>query len=112
MHRSPAVVDLGVDEVRAGLADGSLLVVDVREPHELAQGVIPGSVAMPLSRFDPSALPTAEGRRVVFSCAAGVRSRLAIEIAQRAGLDLRELLAPGFKGWIAAGGPVVPGPPG
>ena len=100
------IVDLDVADVMRGLADGSMLVVDVREPQEQAQGVIPGSSAMPLSRFDPSALPTGTGRRLVFSCAAGVRSRIAIEAARRAGLDVSEHLAPGYKGWVAAGGPV------
>ena len=101
------IVDLDVDEVRAGLADGSMLVVDVREPQEQAQGMIPGSIAMPLSRFDPSELPSSDDRRLVFSCAAGIRSRIAIEAARRAGLDVSLHLAPGFKGWVAAGGDVV-----
>lgn len=107
MYTSPAIVDLGVEEVAAGLADGTLLVVDVREPHEQARGMIPGSVSMPLSRFDPAALPAADERRLVFSCAAGVRSRIAIEAARRAGLDVAEHLAPGFMGWAAVGKPIV-----
>lgn len=107
MVHATGIIDLGVDDVMAGLADGSMLVVDVREPHELAQGMIPDSVAMPLSQFDPAALPNPGDKRLVFSCAAGVRSRIAIEAARRAGLDVGEHLAPGFKGWVAAGGPVV-----
>lgn len=102
--------DLGIDEVRSGLADGSVLLVDVREPHEQAAGMIPGSVAMPLSRFDPASLPDPGGRRMVFTCAAGMRSRIAIEAARRAGLDVDEHLAPGVKGWLAAGEAVGPGP--
>lgn len=109
MGDAAQIVDLGVDEVKAGLADGSILLVDVREPAELALGMIPGAIAMPLSRFDPTSLPVEEGRRLVFSCASGVRSRIAIEAARAAGLDASEHLAPGFKGWVAAGGPVVPG---
>lgn len=100
--------DVGTDELRSGLADGSILVVDVREPNEHLGGMIPGSLAMPLSRFDPSALPTGEGKRIVFSCAAGVRSRVAIEVSRRAGLDVSEHYLPGFKGWVAAGGAVEP----
>ena len=71
---SLSVVDLDLDEVKRGLADGSMLLVDVREPHEFTAGHIPRSVSHPLSTFDPAALPTAEGQRIVFSCAAGVRS--------------------------------------
>lgn len=105
-----AIRDLGIDEVEAGLGDGSIILVDVREPHELAGGMIPGSVAMPLSRFDPGELPVETGRRIVFSCAAGVRSRVAIEASQKAGLAWNEHFAGGFRGWLAAGGAIAPGP--
>ena len=101
------VVDLGLDEVKRGLEDGSIVLVDVREPHEFAAGHIPGAVSHPLSTFDPAALPVDEGRRIVFSCASGVRSVRALEFAQAAGLDLREHYKGGFKEWSAAGEPVV-----
>ncbi|WP_425359594.1 rhodanese-like domain-containing protein [Enterovirga rhinocerotis] len=96
-----------VDEVIGGIEDGTMIVVDVREPRELAAGMIPGSVAMPLSEFDPAGLPVDDGRRIVFVCAGGVRSRIAIEAARQAGIDVREHLAPGFKGWVAQGGAVA-----
>lgn len=96
--------DVSTGELESGLEDDSIVLVDVREPHEFAAGHIPGSVSMPLSVFDPAELP--RDGRVVFSCAAGVRSRHAIGLAQAAGLDLCEHYAPGFKGWAAAGGPV------
>jgi len=98
------VVDLDRDAVKQGLSDGSILLVDVREPHEYAVGHIPGAVSHPLSSFDPSSLPG--GKRIVFSCAAGVRSLRAIEFAQAAGRDIREHYKGGFKDWVAAGEPV------
>ena len=63
------VVDLDRETVKQGLADGSLLLIDVREDHEFARGRIPGSVSHPLSSFDPEALKAliaADGRRPVF----------------------------------------------
>ncbi len=101
------VVDLDLEEVKRGLEDGSMLLVDVREPHEFAAGHIPNSISHPLSTFDPAALPLAEGRRIVFSCAAGVRSVRAIEVAKAAGLDLREHYRGGFKEWMMAGEPIA-----
>ena len=101
------VVDLDMDQVKRGLEDGSMRLVDVREPHEFSAGHIPGSISHPLSTFDPAALPVGEGRRVVFSCASGVRSVRSIEFAQAAGLDLREHYRGGFKEWALAGGPVA-----
>ena len=100
------IKDLDLAAVKAGLADGSMLVVDVREPQEFAGGHIPASISMPLSGFDPRALPVGEGKRIVFSCAAGVRSMQAIALAQAAGLDLDEHYRGGFKEWWGRGEPV------
>lgn len=98
--------DLIFEEVRDGLADGTLLLVDVREDREHAAGMIPGSVPMPLSRFDPSQLPEGAGR-IAFSCAAGVRSRQAAEICRLFGLPHGEHYLGGYKDWLARGGPVT-----
>lgn len=104
MNGPTPVVDLQRDDIKKGLSEGSILLVDVREPQEFAAGHIPGAVSHPLSSFDPSALPT--DKRIVFSCAAGVRSLRALEFAQAAGRDLREHYRGGFKDWIGAGEPV------
>lgn len=100
------VVDLDRETVKKGLADGSILVIDVREAYEYEAGHIPGAVSHPLSEFDPAALAElvrADGRRPVLSCAAGVRSANALVAAQRAGLDFSEHYRGGFKDWYAAG---------
>ncbi len=98
------IIDLDRETVKEGLAAGTMTLVDVREPHEFAAGHIPGSLSMPLSAFDPERLP--EGR-VVFSCAAGIRSVRAAEFAQAAGRDLREHYKGGFKDWVQSGEPVA-----
>lgn len=96
------VVDLGREDVKRGLAEGSIVLVDVREPQEFAAGHIPGSVSHPLSTFDPEAI-RALGERIVFSCAAGVRSARAVEFALASGLHAREHYLGGFKDWVSAG---------
>lgn len=100
------LTDLSRDEIKAGLASGSIVLVDVREPHEFDAGHIPGSVSLPLSVFDPAALPEAAGRRMVFSCAAGVRSRQAALFSQANGVAVDAHYAGGFKDWLTAGEPV------
>lgn len=103
------VIDLDRETVKRGLSDGSLLLIDVREPHEFARGRIPGSVSFPLSTFDPQALRDlieADGRRPVFSCASGVRSVHALAAAQGAGLDVTEHYLGAFKDWYGAGEPI------
>lgn len=50
MPDQPAtVIDLDRETIKRGLADGSVVLVDVREPHEFAAGHIPGAVSLPLS---------------------------------------------------------------
>jgi rhodanese-related sulfurtransferase len=100
------VVEVDVEAVKQGLADGSMLVIDVREPHEYAAGHIPTAINHPLSTFDPAALPMDSGKRIVFACNSGVRTLKAIEAAQAAGLDLREHYRGSFKEWTALGLPV------
>jgi rhodanese-related sulfurtransferase len=100
------VNDLDIDDIKAGLAADSILIVDVREPHEFAAGHIPGSVSRPLSQFNPADLPNEPGKRLVLSCAAGVRSLRAMEFAQSAGLDVDSHYIGGFKDWVLHGEPV------
>ena len=101
--------DWTMEQVSEGLAAGSILLVDVREPHEFEMGHIPGSILMPLSQFDASALPVEPGKRLVFSCAAGVRSLRALELARAAGLDADTHYIGGFKDWFMSGGEVERG---
>jgi rhodanese-related sulfurtransferase len=77
--------DFSLDEVKRGLADGTILLVDVREPHEFEAGRIPGAVNLPLSAFDPALIEPAPGQTVVFSCRSGARSLKAIDISRAAG---------------------------
>jgi rhodanese-related sulfurtransferase len=101
-----SIRDLMPEEVAEGLASDKVLLIDVREPNETAYERIHGAVLAPLSKFDPVDLPNPEGRTVVFTCASGIRSIKAAEIAQAAGLAFDAHLAGGIKAWKAAGLPV------
>jgi rhodanese-related sulfurtransferase len=101
------VENVSRDELKKGLADGSILLVDVREPNEYAAGRIPGATLNPLQKFDPQALPKAPGKRVVLSCRSGRRSLTALELARKAGRsDVRAHYPGGFQEWANAGEPV------
>jgi rhodanese-related sulfurtransferase len=99
------VQDLTPEEVSKGMAEGRHLLVDVREPKEVAAEAYPGGVVVPLSTFDPNAIPDAQGRQVVFACRSGKRSVTASLAAQGAGLAYDKHLAGGILGWKAAGLP-------
>lgn len=89
-----------------GLAAGRILLIDVREAHEYAAGHIPGAFSMPLSVFDVRALPPDEGRQIVFSCAAGVRSQQALMLANEQGAPFDTHFGGGFSDWARSGMPV------
>ncbi len=98
------VENVSIDELKKGLADGSILLVDVREPKEYAAGHIPGAMLNPLQRFDALALPGAPGKQVVLSCRSGKRSLTALALAQEAGRDdIRAHYPGGFQEWSNAG---------
>jgi rhodanese-related sulfurtransferase len=97
------VLDLTPEEVARGLADGRMLLVDVREPNEIAVERYPGAVVVPLSSFDPAAIPDPQGRQVVFACRSGRRSVTASMAAQEQGYPYDAHLAGGLLAWKAAG---------
>ena len=102
------VRDLGPDEVARGIVEGRILLVDVREPNETDLERYPEAFLLPLSTFDPHAIPDPAGRAVVFACRSGNRSVTASLAAQAAGLPYDAHLAGGIKAWKAAGLPTEP----
>jgi rhodanese-related sulfurtransferase len=103
------VHDLTPDEVSRGIEEGRYLLVDVREPNEVAVEAYPAGVVVPLSTFDPQDIPDPQGKEVVFACRSGKRSVTASLAAQAAGLPYDKHLAGGILGWKAAGMPTKTG---
>ena len=101
----PQVRDLTPQEVAQGLRDGRLLLVDVREPNETAVERFPEAILVPLSSFDPAAIPDPAGREVVFACRSGRRSVTASLVAQERVFPYGSHLAGGILAWKAAGLP-------
>lgn len=99
------VENVSLQELKQGLADGSIVLVDIRERNEWDAGHIPGATLHPLSAFDPAALPkSGEGRRVVLHCRSGRRTLAALEAAQAAGRDdIRAHFGGGMLEWQGAG---------
>ena len=103
------VHDLTPEEVSKGMDDGRYLLVDVREPNEVAVEAYPGGVMVPLSGFDPQDIPDPQGKQVVFACRSGKRSVTASLAAQAGGLAYDKHLAGGMLAWKAAGLPTKTG---
>lgn len=91
------------------MTEGRYLLVDVREPNEVAVDAYPGALVVPLSSFDPHAIPDPKGKQVVFACRSGKRSVTASLAAQASGLAYDRHLAGGMLAWKAAGLPTKSG---
>ena len=105
MSDASNVRNLVPDEVARGIREGKMLLVDVREPNEIEVERYPDAAVVPLSSFDPAAIPDPKGKEVVFACRSGRRSVTASLAAQEQGYRYDAHLAGGIIAWIAAGLP-------
>ena len=112
-----AVPRIAPADAKTMLDRGEAVVVDVREPNEVAAtGRIPGSLNIPrgLLEFkadrDAAAPERAllEGKAVVLHCGGGSRAALAGKTLKDLGYDQVFNLG-GFRDWVEAGFPVEPG---
>jgi glyoxylase-like metal-dependent hydrolase (beta-lactamase superfamily II)/rhodanese-related sulfurtransferase len=97
------------------VARPDVVLVDLREESERAKyGLIPGSLN---ARYGDLAanvrsggmlneLARATGKRIVFYCAFGERSAMAVAAAQEAGLASARHIQGGLDAWTKAGGPL------
>lgn len=106
------VTAIAVDDAQALLGHSDWLVVDIRDPREIAKlGTIPGAFRAPrgmlefwvdpLSPYYKPALD--DGRRLLLYCGSGWRSALAAAALQEMGRDDVAHLAGGFTAWQEAG---------
>lgn len=108
------VETLSVDEALVLAGRDDVVFVDLRDIRELdREGRMPGAFHCPRGMLefwiDPASTyhkPVfAQDKRYVFFCAAGWRSALAAQTAQRMGLKPVAHIGGGFDAWKKAGGP-------
>ncbi len=81
--------------LRAELAAGTAVLVDVREPPEWAGGTVPQAARLSLSdlrgprREWTAFLEANRGKRIFLYCQSGTRSGLAAALLRREGFDAR-----------------------
>ena len=95
--------EIKVDELRRRLEAGEdLVVLDVREPDEVARSGIFGSVDIPLGQVVDRMSELDPARPTAVICAAGVRSAKAIEALTTAGYagELVNVTG-GMKAWLS-----------
>ena len=100
----------------ASLGRPEILLVDLRETGERSKhGMLPGALHAPYGSIEESLQPggmlrevaAASGRRIVFFCAFGERSAMAVKAAKEAGLANTAHIEGGMDAWKKSGGPVV-----
>ena len=91
-------------------------IVDLREKRERDKhGIIPGSLHAPYPDLQENIstggmlheLAAATGNRILFYCAFGERSAMAVQAAQDAGLKTARHIEGGIDAWKRANGPVA-----
>jgi rhodanese-related sulfurtransferase len=114
------IENLEVADALALAGRDDVVFVDLRDIRELARdGRMPGAFHCPRGMLEFWIDPTSkyhkdifsQDKRYVFFCAAGWRSALATQTAQRMGLKPVAHIRGGFGAWKAAGGPVEMPPP-
>ena len=92
------------NQINSWFNEGRTIIVDVREQNEWDEGHIPGATLLPLSVFEPSAVPDPGDKHLVFHCRSGRRCGIAaakMVDARYKGVIKR--MEGGFLAWDAAG---------
>ena len=99
------VSEVTPEQLRSRMEEVTIL--DVREPHEFDQGVVPGAVYMSrgVLERDIEVMVPDRSTPIILYCAGGSRSALAAATLLDMGYSEVASLAGGFDGWKAAGMP-------
>lgn len=108
---SEQVKMIDVDTAQQWIAEDKVVIVDVRERHEHDAVRIAGSHLLPLSEFDPAALPEVPaGKKLLLHCRSANRCGMAAQQLVESGYKGEiNRLAGGMNAWLAAGAPVEQG---
>ena len=92
--------DISARDLQTRLArDPNLLLLDVREPHELRISSIRDSVNIPLGQLTARLSELDTAREMVVFCKSGTRSRRALELLVSAGFKKVKNLHGGINAW-------------
>lgn len=95
-HLTPA-------QLHSQLQEPQLLLVDIRNDHELVSGMLPGAIHVPLHALPATFDQLPKGKSLVFYCRSGVRSISASEYALAQGYEDVSHLSGGILAWANAG---------
>ncbi len=92
--------DVSPQEAKARLeSEPGLILLDVREPHELEISAIPGALNIPLGQIAERMSELDSAKEMIVFCKRGTRSARAIEILAGAGFRKMKNLKGGINAW-------------
>jgi rhodanese-related sulfurtransferase len=89
-------------ELERRMREDDLIVIDVREPYEVAAGRIPGTRHVPIEALTGAAETLDRDRPVAFVCRVGSRSGMASQAFRASGWEAYNLRG-GVTAWVQAG---------
>ncbi len=107
---------LSCEQMRKLVGSGDIVLVDLRDDSERERhGVIPGSLHVPYAELSENVAPggllnelvRSTSKRLIFYCAFGERSAMAVEAAQKAGLSNSCHVTGGLDAWKKSRGEVA-----
>ena len=107
---------IGAEEAKDLLDKSDIALIDLREDQERRKhGIIPGSLHVAYPDVEESLkadgllqqLAKSAGKRLIFYCAFGERSAMAVQAAQAAGLATSRHIHGGMQAWQRAAGPLL-----
>ena len=99
--------DLSPEEVRRLLDEGSVDLIDVREPYEHEAGRIEGARHVEIPKLTAAAAEMDPQRPVVFYCRSGSRSAMTTQAFRASGFQAFNMSG-GLLAWVDKGLPIVP----
>jgi rhodanese-related sulfurtransferase len=95
--------EIDVNDLVEIMATKPLLLIDVRNDDEVARGIIPGAIHIPLAMLPVQYDALSKVENIVFYCHSGVRSAHAAAFAASKGSNHVAHLIGGVLAWAKAG---------
>ncbi len=100
--------DITPTELAERLQNNGILLLDVREPHELEISRLPGAINIPLGQLAARLSELDSAREMVVFCKGGTRSARALELLVSAGFRKVKNLKGGINAWAREIDPSLP----
>lgn len=100
-------IEIEANELSNMMATKPMILVDVRNDDEVARGIIPGAIHIPLALLPVQYESLTKIENVVFYCHSGMRSAHAAAFASSKGCKNVYNLIGGVLAWGKAGHPFV-----